>query len=271
MKRTALALAVVTCLCAVRHAQAELGEQLHSALFSVADGAAGESTVELNGQTLLLETWTVAADLATVRERFRSSCAASAPQLTAALVHARAAYRGVLSETLAEHTSAVCLGQPEDASWHTLTQHPADYLRALAALRFMTARRTERGESYVVLVHAAGPLQWWQMFPSHGDAPGQDFPQLPRPQAARRVLTAHVRGSAHGTVAYGVTGTPERAFADYRVELERAGLQLRTLAPDLAAFERDQDQYIVHGFRTDAGAVISITRLGAHTELRHDN
>jgi hypothetical protein len=62
------------------------------------------------------------------------------------------------------------------------------------------------------------------MFPKAGDAPGVDFPDLPRPPGSRRILSAWEEGQAPAVNIYeSSTLKPDQLDKFYRAELPKLG------------------------------------------------
>jgi hypothetical protein len=92
---------------------------------------------------------------------------------------------------------------------------------AFGELRYMRAERTERGV-FVVMMWTDGAFNIRNMFPTSGDAPGVDFPGLPRPDGSRRVLSAWEEGQAPAFNIYDSPGAkPSELDARYRQELPK--------------------------------------------------
>lgn len=288
--RLTLLLTAASCACVLgaQHARAELDERLTllgTQLEPFVEPGAQDLTLELNGQTLTLSTQTVNADLHTVMERFAVACARSTPQLTAELDRAQSGrhtpYLGILRQELNDHASALCIAQPDDASFATLASRAAAFqasgdLTVFGELRFMSARRNKDNDTHVIVAHTSGPLHLAAMFPNTGDAAGGDFTHLPRPVAARRVLSTQLSDQRYGMVAYEVSAALPVAFAHYRGQLLSAGLQVLPIEhadAGLAVFTRGSEQYVVHAFEAEGSRVLSVVRMGEHRqveEFRHD-
>jgi hypothetical protein len=90
-------------------------------------------------------------------------------------------------------------------------------------LRYVRVERRVQGV-FVVMMWTDGPLDLRAMFPKQGDAPGVDFPDLPRPPDARRIFSAWEEGEAPAVNIYEAAGkTPKELDAYYRAELAQRG------------------------------------------------
>jgi hypothetical protein len=110
---------------------------------------------------------------------------------------------------------------------------------AFGELRYMRAEKTERGV-FVVMMWTDGAFNIKEMFPATGDAPGVDFPGLPRPEGSRRLLSAWEEGQAPALNVYeSAVAKPLALDTHYRSELPKHGWQLMTPASvDQATSER---------------------------------
>lgn len=118
------------------------------------------------------------------------------------------------------------------------------------ALRFVWTQREARATRWVAL-WSDGPLPLATAFPARGDAPGIDPPGLPRPRAARRILSAWQAGSAPLLVSYETAVPAQRALDDYAASLRA---QRRSL--QLGPAESDGTRWLI---ATDTGASASAT------------
>jgi hypothetical protein len=100
-------------------------------------------------------------------------------------------------------------------------------LAAIGDLRFAWVERAADTTHYVG-VWTDGPLPLRAMFPTRGDAPGSDVPGLPRPDAARRVLSVSEAERAPLLVAYALASSPDVAARTYAAVLRAAGFELRS-------------------------------------------
>ena len=265
-------------------ARAELSAQLWQLGDELAAfGAAHDttSTLELNGARVQLASLTLSAHVHEVLDRFDAACAAAASSSSEALRDARgqpAARASLLREETADAGMALCLAQPTDAGLRSLRERGADYARSgdlsvFGQLRYLRAQRTPHGALHVLFAHSAGPLPLSAMFPAQGDARGSDIASLPRPAAARRVLSMRLAGRGDALVAYEVDAALQPALQAYAGTLQRNGFVQLEVAPDAAAlprtriFARDGELYLVHGKRQDGQSVLAALRIGTGAPL----
>lgn len=102
-------------------------------------------------------------------------------------------------------------------------------------LRYVRAEQV--GENvFAVMLWTDGPFKITEMFPAHGDAPGLDFQDLPRPPQSRRVVSAWEEGQAPALNMYTSAGQSAQTLeAFYRRELPKLGWQFTTPAADSTA------------------------------------
>lgn len=106
-------------------------------------------------------------------------------------------------------------------------------LAELGGLRYAYASETDEGTHFIVF-YTDEQLNVYQMFPATGDAPGIDVPGLPRPAAARRMLSAYEAADPHVISMYTSTRMRAADFQSwYRRELPRQGWTL--VDPDVEA------------------------------------
>jgi hypothetical protein len=253
------------------HARAELGQQLSllgAELSALNSTPASESSLTVNGAELDLVTLSLPLSIREVLDRFDTQCAREAPALAAnlGLAHAGSLVR---QETSTDGV-AVCLAQPTDTRLRGLLDRAQDYARThdlsvFGQLRYVRARRNANGVTHVLFAYSRGPLPLAAMFPAQGDAAGSDIAGLPRPQAARRLLSAQLSSTRYGMVAYAVSDRAEAALDAYARTLERNGFVQLEVAPAGSAsrvFASAEQLYVVHSRRRDRDSVLSAVRVG---------
>lgn len=100
-------------------------------------------------------------------------------------------------------------------------------LARLGGLRYAYARRTEDGGTHFLVFHTDEQLNVYEMFPATGDAPGVDIEGLPRPDGARRLLSAWEEGDPHSLSMYTSTiRSAESLQGWYREQLPARGWSL---------------------------------------------
>lgn len=112
--------------------------------------------------------------------------------------------------------------------------------------RISSAVGTDPDHTHVLYIESETALDASAMFPSAGDAPGADLPDLPRPHHARRLLSLQLQGQPHALVAYAVP-TPAQARVAHPVAAEAPASPLRE--PLVAALDAYARQLAAAGFR----------------------
>jgi len=136
---------------------------------------------------------------------------------------------GVLRTESPEAGSVACMDVgDEKASPSSVLERAQRFVKtgdlaSFGGLRLLRAEKRESGV-FVVMMWTDGAFNVKQMFPSQGDAPGVDFPDLPRPPGSRRILSAWEEGQAPAVNIYeSTTLKPEQLDKFYRVELPKLG------------------------------------------------
>jgi len=88
-------------------------------------------------------------------------------------------------------------------------------------MRYLFAQRVENDETFFVTVFSDHPVNIYEMFPTEGDAPGEDPEDIARPPGARRLLSAYEEGKPYGMFVYTDGGGSSAAETEalYRTEL----------------------------------------------------
>jgi hypothetical protein len=129
-------------------------------------------------------------------------------------------------------------------------------LAALGDLRFVWAMRDGGGTAFVAIA-SEGSLPLAKLFPERGDAPGVDFPTLPRPPGARRTLSAYQEDEAPLLVSYRVEDGAEGAYASYRGTLIDGGFVIRDVPAEPGG------PRILHARRGQRSATAVVTAIDA--------
>jgi len=102
-----------------------------------------------------------------------------------------------------------------------LATHSGDF-SDVGNIRYVAVRQFD-GHARVVTVWNDGPFEFGNMFPEDGDAPGEDFGGVPRPDGARRTLSATIEGAPAGVNTYLVKGAPAEVLTGLDAKLVGAG------------------------------------------------
>ncbi len=99
-------------------------------------------------------------------------------------------------------------------------------LGALGKLRYVYAKKSSSGRTLVLTAWTESKFNLVQMMPEEGkDAPGSDFPELPRVPNSTRALSAHAEGLPYGVNVYRTTDEPKKVMAFYDTEMVKIGFR----------------------------------------------
>jgi hypothetical protein len=139
----------------------------------------------------------------------------------------RAFRHGVFREEAKDesHGMVVCFVDEEDYGVSEIPKRLERFratrdLTVFGKLRYTYAEKLKSGATEVVTMWADRGLDIRSMFPSAGDAAGTDSDVLPRPPAARRILSANAEGLPYAVRLYdsGENADKVRAFYDSWME-----------------------------------------------------
>jgi hypothetical protein len=233
----------------VRGVRAEVQDLMHSVgsqMMQIGErvGSVEPRTLRMNGAQLRLRVQRVAKmTLDEVLDVFESRCRARNgrfyEQLMEGTPHGQLAepqfdlLDGVMRVESRDAGSVACFDVGDErASPETILQRAQRFAStgdasSFGELRYMRAERRQRGV-FVVMMWTDGPFNIKQMFPRQGDAPGVDFPDLPRPPGgSRRIFSAWEQGQAPALNIYESSAlTPQQLDQHYRAELAKLGWQV---------------------------------------------
>jgi hypothetical protein len=254
----------------VRQAAADFSERslsLGRQLDTMSELAEGATTIELNGERMLVTSLTRATPVKDLLDKFASLCgrdsggvAEQSEELLAKGAHVpallqRGAFGVFRSELDTFDGTAACFARAQGGG---LTETIARIEKvldtgdfaALGQLRYIFARRTADEQTHVITVSSLGRLRLHRMF-SEGDAPGEDIIEGVRPSASRRLLSVKVEGSAIQTAMYESELPPIEALEAYDAPMRKRGFlpgDLSAVAYSLVAETRvfmRQDQMVL--------------------------
>jgi len=93
---------------------------------------------------------------------------------------------------------------------------------SIGDVRYASVRQEGKGAT-VVTMWTHGSFNPLAMFPKTGDAPGEDFGSIPRPEGGRRILSGTVVGAPFGVNSYEVAGGADEVFKGVNDRLLTAG------------------------------------------------
>jgi hypothetical protein len=106
-------------------------------------------------------------------------------------------------------------------------------MAAIGDARYVVARRDEKaGSTHVLAMWTEGSFNIPSMFQEHGDNPGSDSVHVPRPPAARRVLTAEISDHPYALRMYDTSKTDAEVLGFYDQQLAARGYHKHEL-PDV--------------------------------------
>jgi hypothetical protein len=124
-------------------------------------------------------------------------------------------------------------------------------------VRYVTVRK-DGDYSYVVAAWTRGKFDIHSMFPKTGDAPGEDFGNVPRPDGSRRILTGTVTGAPFGVNSYEVAGAPEEVLKSVDGKLLAAGYKPVTMPKNVPQVSR----FYSLGSALDVGVTTTEAHMG---------
>ena len=133
-------------------------------------------------------------------------------------------------------------------------------LAALGELRYVLARR-EGNVTSALLLWTEGAFPLLRMFPEHGDAPGRDPLDMPRPAQAERLLSAAERDAPYSLTLYRVSSGPAPALASYVEGLKSAGWSVTPGRDPNAAVARHGNRTVLISVQASAAQKATLSLL----------
>jgi hypothetical protein len=143
----------------------------------------------------------------------------------ALIVHQEYGERGYVFCVAPDHAlnPVELMGRLEEAG------HTGDFSR-IGNMRYIAVRQMGPRARVVTAWHD-GQFELAKMFPATEDAPGDDFGGVPRPDGARRTLSATVDGAPAGVNSYEVKGTANDILTSLDGKLVAKGWKVVPTAP----------------------------------------
>src|SRR5258708_14330122 len=147
--------------------------------------------LRLNGELVLLSSASTDAPVEEVLDHFQGECQEHADGIVDEFTHLRAAIApgakpiaqgwpgvGLLRKSEREYGVVLCFAQGRATTTDAAYKHVAEFaktgdLSKIGSIRYVVAQKTDNG-THVVALSAQGTFQLKNMFPDHGDAPGND-------------------------------------------------------------------------------------------------
>ena len=262
------------CAYSYRAAKADIGKSslvVGRDLAKLVDLMEETTEIKLNGETVFVAT--AVSDLAPdkVLDRFEEHCKTNPGALgdvwkSIATMNRdtvagfeRAGFRllspGVIRNGDAREGIVLCLvkGAETPASMldaSRLFQRTRD-LGNLGKLRYAYARATTRGQTLVLTAWTEDRFKLDALFPSSGEAPGADPPEMQRPPDAQRLMSIDVARTPFGAYVYRSRATPRAVMEHYDRQMTNLGWTL------LDPSEAVGDSGLNHGYMKD-GVVFTL-------------
>jgi hypothetical protein len=195
-------------------------------------------SIFVNGITVHLRTGTTDRDLHAVLDRFHALCrtrtGVEAPQEVLNKLSGDAdkrmpstAFDGVLRAESESSGAVACIDTGMQLSVAELTSRLQEFaktgdLSAIGELRYVLARRLA-GRTAVLAMWTDGPAPLLKMFPSVGDAPGQDPSGVPRAPGLRRLLSTWENGQPYSLAIYTAAGAELETLGTFYADSLRRG------------------------------------------------
>jgi hypothetical protein len=96
-------------------------------------------------------------------------------------------------------------------------------LGAIGQLRYAYVRKTKKGGTHVLAMWTMDKFNVKEMFPEAGDAPGEDFADLPRPADSRRLFSVQIAGAPYGLNVYESNEDPTLLASSIDQRLTKSG------------------------------------------------
>jgi hypothetical protein len=217
--------------------------------------------VLINGQPMFLASKLVADDVAGVLDGFEQYCTRDAPKSAGPLgADPYTWLRSRLENTDGSEGHIACLvprepvhGLPRLLERASAFAHSGD-LAELGEVRYAVARRnSESNSTHVLTMWTEGAFNVRAMFTEEGDAPGDDPADLPRPRAARRVLSARLANHPYSLRFYDSEASHASVLDGYAEDMAARDWSALTLPARGHGHDMNQN---VHVFVRDGRAVI---------------
>ena len=147
----------------------------------------------------------------------------------------------------------------------------------LGDMRYAVARRVTDRSTHVLAIWTQGRFNIADMFPEKGDAPGNDLPEIPRPQESTRLFSADFPGHPYAARIYEThrsrgTCSPSttshmrgRGYSAEGVWKERHGEPLTATPSYARAFTKNGVTFIISALTEPAfgdGTQVGIVQMG---------
>jgi hypothetical protein len=142
-----------------------------------------------------------------------------------------------------------CLAQPDDPNGFAgLLDRMAEFaisgdVSKLGDMRYFVVREhAPTGETQVLAMWTEGAFDIPAMFPESGDAPGDDSPDVPRPNGATRAFSASTPNRPYSLRIYESKGSASHVLSSYDADLPARGWERRPVNLDAAGVPTETDE-----------------------------
>jgi hypothetical protein len=138
-------------------------------------------------------------------------------------------------------------------------------LSVFGDFRYAKVERTKRGSTHVTVLWTDGQVNLSRMFPAAGDAEGSDSRALPRPDQARRTLSAAAAGMPYGVRQYESREDPkaiEKYYSSWMSDHGWKSVARSDLAQGRAYLRADGYQAFVAVTEADERTYVTLVEAG---------
>ena len=172
---------------------------------------------------------------------------------------------GVFRKESADEGFLVCLDTGGGLSLSDLAKGIQRFAKTgdladLGGLRYVLVRR-EADVTSALILWADGPLPLLHLFPEQGDAPGREPLNLPRPDRAKRVLSAAERDAPYSVTLYESSLGAEPALAAYLDQLKSNGWSVTPGGQPSTAVAHTGDRTVLISVRALGRQTSTVTLL----------
>jgi hypothetical protein len=201
----------------LREASLQVGREL----MALSDVLGSTKTLGINGAIMNVSTAITTQSPSQVLDRYEAVCRQHPDYLPRALAEIPKALESTVARAIPDprlrfgiirggnddEGALTCFMDDRPASVGGVADRIRAFLRSrdlaeLGRFRYVFVNRTKSGTTHVTTLWNDGPFKLGEMFPSSGDAPGDDSTMVPRPPGARRLFTAAAAGMPFGVRLY---------------------------------------------------------------------
>jgi hypothetical protein len=230
----AITMTVVLGLFAARQAQADTAEAargLGRDLVALSDVLAEGQTLSINGERMHVASNMIAASPKTLLDRFQKNCEENPSVLGREFDGASKGMvkLGTMRSGDDDEGVVLCVVASEGAA-HDIPTALDRFARTqdlgeIGKMRYFYAKKIG-DRTQVLTAWTDDRFSFRALAPEgDGDAPGADSLVVPRPEGARRLLSAEVSGTSYAVRVYAVPGAPAAVIGSYDATMKARGFQ----------------------------------------------